>query len=259
MFIKSFAALGVVVGGALYAFGAFDAFPATVDGPPETVMAELIDLDVRELPGEPGTTAAAAGGVMPRFVTLRGDNMLEWRVMSGDKIATRMVATFEPVDEGTRTRITPFVERGDAPENFTSPAFRSEGLTMGLFQAALQAEIDEMVAPGWGPECDDLRDDLLYGPMPAGADVTNSIGAEGSDAREIAQGMSEGLSAISRLRRMHSELMKAGCNPDKAPGSFGGEFRRVDESMSFEGGGDGGWASDPIADDLQEDAGWGGN
>lgn len=249
MFLKAFASLGLLTTGSLYAFGAFDAFPATVDGSPEKVMAELADLHVREQPGEPGTSAEAAGGVTPRFIAMQGENLLEWRVMAGNQIAMRLVATFEPIDGGIRTRITPYVERGDAPDAYTPPAFRSTGLASGLFQAALQAEINEMNAPGWGPHCDKLRDEMLYAPGPEmNSDLALRQGSDGSgsDAERFAIGMQSGIGNIRKVQQMHRRLMEAGCNPDKAPGANGGEFREVTDrlgpvSSSAEGHEDSDW------------------
>jgi hypothetical protein len=216
--------LALLVGG-LYAFGGFDAYPRTVDGSPQDVMAELADLDIREMPGEPGSTAEAAGGVTPRIQLRRAPGRLEWVVLSGSQVATTMIARFEPVDGGARTRIVAEVLRGDAPEAFTSPAFRSEGVTLGLFQGALDAEIDEMVSPGWGPECDAISEELLAR----------------SQAAPIAEGNPFG--AIARVGGMHAELVARGCNPDKAPGA--GEFRPVSDSMN----GGGGFEDSPARDD----------
>lgn len=245
MFIKAFAGISVLTVGGLYAFGAFDSYPRTVDGSPEQVMASVADLDIREMPGEPGTTAEAAGGIKPRFVTQRSENRIDWVVMSGAQVATRMYATFEPIDGGARTRITPYVVRGDAPDERTSSAFQSEGITMGLFMSAMDAEIAEMTTPGWGPECDELRDELLYG----GATAASQAGQ--SDNKFAA-----GLGAIGAVHRMHQELIAAGCNPDNAPGS-NGEFVQVTSQLepSTSGFSDGSPDSGSFNDGLSDD--WG--
>lgn len=226
--IKALGGVSALLVGGLYALGAFDAYPRTVDGSPQEVMAELADLDIRELPGEPGSTAEAAGGVLPRIQLRRAPDRLEWVVLSGSQVATTMIARFEAVDGGARTRISAWVERGNAPDTFTSPAFRSEGMTLGLFQGALDAELDEMVAPGWGPECDALNERIMLG----------------SDADPV--GRDNPLGAIARVRGMHAELVARGCNPDKAPGA--GEFRPVSNRM---GSGDdgGGFEDNPARDD----------
>jgi hypothetical protein len=180
----------------------FDAYPRVVDGSPTTVMASLADLDVRELPGEPGRTAEAAGGIKPRFQLGRSPNQLRWTVYSGVEVATRMIATFEPVDGGRRTRIVAAVERGDAPDSRISPAFRSTGITLGLFHAALDTEIAEMTASGWGEHCDALHDKLL--PV---------------DGMPV---MGGALGAIAKLRMAQTELQAAGCNIFKMPSADAG-------------------------------------
>ncbi|MEW4449239.1 hypothetical protein [Qipengyuania sp. JC766] len=215
--------------------GCSDQFPKVVDGSPARLMDELADLDIRELPGEPGSTADAAGGVMPVFRTKRGADRIEWIVTSNSQVAMTMTAMFEPVDGGKRTRITPYIERGPAPDSQVSPAFTDSGVTMGLFQMALQRELDEMIAGGWGPECEDLRDRLLYG-EPGDEMAATNVGP----------------GAIVAVNKLHKDLMAAGCNPDMAPGT-GGEFREVSSEMS-----DGsGWADDPAASDPDADGGWG--
>lgn len=212
-----------------------DLFPKEVEGSPAKVMNEFADLDIRELPGSPGTTAEAAGGVTPIFTTRRHGNRIEWVVTSGSQVAMTMIATFDPVDGGKRTLVTPSIERGPAPDEFVSPAFRDRGVTMGLFQSALQAELDEMNAPGWDPHCDELRDQLF---ATADGGLPNDVGL--------------GPQAIAKLHKINRELLAAGCNPDKAPGAGEG-FRRVESQMDdvpFGEGGSDGWAT-------SEDGGWG--
>lgn len=194
----------------LYFGGAFDVYPRVVDGSPAAVMESLADLDVREMPGGPGSSADAAGGIKPRFQLVRSPGRLEWTVYSGTEVATRMTATFEPVDDGSRTRIVATVERGDAPESRISPAFRSTGITLGLFHMALDTEIAEMTAPGWGDHCDALRDKLL-------PNDGTSMAADAFDA-------------IARLHKAQAELLAAGCNIDKAPGANEG-FRNTTSTM----------------------------
>jgi len=196
-----------VVGTALYLTGTFDTsgYPRTVEAPPGKVMAALADLDIREQPGSPGSTAV--GGTTPRFRLVRGDGRLDWVVMSGSQVATTMTATFEPDGEG-RTRISAWVERGDAPEAQTSPAFRSEGLTLALFSAALDTEIDEMTAIGWGPECDGIRDELL-GPTALASEGMAMEAADTLPERMVAVG-----GAAAGIARIHRQLLERGCNPD---------------------------------------------
>jgi hypothetical protein len=209
MAVKNWVFGTVAVATGLYFGGVFDAKPRVVAGSPATVMASLADLDVREMPGEPGSTAEAAGGIKPRFQLDRSPNRLEWTVYSGTEVATRMIATFEPVD-GDRTQIVATVERGDAPDSRISPAFRSTGMTLGLFNMALDTEIAEMTAPGWGDHCDALRDKLLS-----------------TDGMTVAGGS---LGTIAKLHSAQAELLAAGCNIDKAPGAGEG-FRRTTSTM----------------------------
>lgn len=56
----------------------------------------------------------------------------EMYVMNGDKVATGMTAQFVPVNGGKAARISTSVDRGHAPDDFVSPAFRSRGLTLAL-------------------------------------------------------------------------------------------------------------------------------
>lgn len=210
--VVKFGVLGITAAATgLYFGGVFETYPRVVDGSPAAVMASLADLDLREIPGGPGSTAEAAGGIKPRFQLGRAPNKLEWTVYSGTQVATRMTATFEPVDGGRRTRIVASVERGDAPDNRISPAFRSTGTTLGLFQTALDTEITEMTAPGWGEHCDELHDKLF----PQG------------DAGPVTTGA---LDAIARLQSAQAELKAAGCNIDKMPGANSG-FRQTTSSM----------------------------
>ncbi|WP_254557910.1 hypothetical protein, partial [Salmonella enterica] len=80
-------------------------------------------LDVRNEPGSPGTDPSRSGGVLPDFKLEREPGKMTWLVMAGDKVATRMIATLEPIKDGAATRIKASVERGDAPDDITSPAF----------------------------------------------------------------------------------------------------------------------------------------
>jgi len=242
--LKSIAVIAAGVAGSLYVSGAFDPYPRTVEGDPQAVMASLADLDIREQPGAPGSTAASAGGVKPVFRMVRSANRIDWIVLSGSEIATTMTATFEPVGEG-RTRIAAWVERGDAPDERTSPAFRSEGLTFALFQSALNAEINEISAGGWRPECDAIRDELMLDLAPEAA------------AMEKAGSVTDGIVAVGgaavRLAGVRRELVARGCNPnapDPAAGPDG--FVRVRDTMGGRGGSGGGFSSDEEVDRAGE-------
>jgi len=249
--LKSVGLVAAGVVGSLYASGAFDTYPRTVDGSPEAVMAELADLDIREQPGAPGSTAESAGGIKPVFRVIRGRNRIDWVVLSGAEVATTMTATFEPVGDGTETRIAAFVTRGDAPDERTSPAFRSEGLTLGLFEAALDSEIAEMLAPGdWGPECDAIQEELMLELEPHG------------EAMATADSVTEGIVAVggaaAGLAQVRRELIARGCNPD-APNPRAGPdgFAPVSDEMGRGGGGSADYGSPADEDDPPADD-WGG-
>lgn len=265
MFLKSFALLGAATVGGAWAFGAFDEYPRTVEGSPETIMAELADLDIRELPGSPGTDAAAAGGVKPRFQLERGENRMDWFVMSGSQVATRMTAFLEPVDGGTNTRITYEIERGDSPDEMTSPAFRSESMTGSLFQLALNTEIDEINAPGWGPECDAIAQNIMGGVVGIGdPEAMANWEEKGDPADRIKQ---VGKVAL-KLGNARKEMLAAGCNPDikDAQGRGPDGFKRVTNTVgesSGEWGDDGSSVTDSYANlkerrrEQEEQTDWG--
>jgi hypothetical protein len=137
----------LVLGGA-YFTGAFDGgYSRTVDRPPAEVIAQLEHLDITRQPGNPGTDPSRSGGIQPLFRHDASDHGIVFTVMSGDKVAVTMTADVTPLDGGKRSRVTAHVARGDAPDDFVSPAFRSTGLTMGLFAMALEDELNELTAP----------------------------------------------------------------------------------------------------------------
>lgn len=127
---KGLVALLVLVFAGGWLAGAFgtQTCSRTVSRPPAQVMAAMEHLDLTAQPGAPGSTAAAAGGAKPLFRLSRAADRMTWFVMSGDKVATAMTATFEPVYEGRSTLIRTFVERGDTPDDFVSrPPFDRRG------------------------------------------------------------------------------------------------------------------------------------
>lgn len=144
---RTIAVAAPVLLGGWYLFGGSSGYSRVVDRPPEEVAAALEDLDIREQPGSPGTDASRSGGVMPLFSHARTADGMTWTVMSGKDVAVTMTAHLTPVDGGKRTKVTATVARGNSPDDFTSPAFRSTGITMGLFGMALESELDELTAP----------------------------------------------------------------------------------------------------------------
>lgn len=248
MSVKLFGMLAPLALGGLWMGGAFGAgFEREVDGAPGEVMSSLADLDIREQPGEPGTDPSRAGGVAPVFVLDRTARSMSWTVMSGERVATRMTAFFDPVEDGRRTRVTAQVERGDAPDQFVSPAFRSEGITMGLFAMALDTELNERIAPqgAWGPHCDELL---------ARFEAQNMGDERLHRPSSVTEGVAATAGVAIRLASMEKKLLANGCNPDRPAGDFRPVSNMMGEGGSSGAGGagwnsgsgddGGGWASD---------------
>ena len=57
-----------------------------------------------------------------------------------------MFADVQDLGDG-RSKVVARVERGNAPDDFTAPAFRSESTTMMLFSMALEDELNRMTLP----------------------------------------------------------------------------------------------------------------
>ena len=230
---KGLVALLVLVFAGGWLVGAFgtQAYSRTVSRPPAQVMAALERLDLTAEPGAPGSTAAAAGGVKPLFRLARQGDRMTWYVMSGDKVATTMTATFEPVDEGRATLIRTFVERGDAPDDFVSPAFRSKGLTMALFGMAIEGQVNRLVQPAAASPEDCQK--LLDGFTDAGIARFEAGAAQRPEG--FRQGMAEGAKNIMRLHAMEAELRRNGCDTDGNSGAF----RPVESQMTATDTGDG--------------------
>ncbi|HEU0043094.1 MAG TPA: hypothetical protein VFQ64_00835 [Sphingomonas sp.] len=218
---KSIAAVLLLVFAGGYFVGAFgpQAYSRTVSRPPAQVMAALEDLDLTAQPGAPGSTAQAAGGVKPLFRLQRDGNRMTWWVMSGDKVATAMTATFEPADDGRATLIRTSVERGDAPDDFVSPAFRSKGLTMALFAMALEGEVNKLVQPAAASaeDCQKLLDGF----------TDHNLAAIGERPEGFRQGMAEGAKNIMRLHAMEAEMRRNGCDTNQD-----GDFQPVQQQMA---------------------------
>lgn len=183
-------------------------YSRVVDRPPAQVAAALADLDIRDQPGVPGTDASASGGVLPTFTVERAADSVTWLVMSGDKVAVRMIAHLQPVDGGARTKVTAEVERGDAPDDYVSPAFRSKGVTMGLFSMALEDDLDELVFPAkeWGPRCDEIM---------ARFEQRNAANFDQHNPQSLGQAFAGSSKAVMSIAAMDKELEAAGC-PQKA-------------------------------------------
>eukprot|EP01035_Chromulina_nebulosa_P031415 gene31415-41887_t len=220
--MKAFAVLALLLGLGGYFAGAFGGagYSRTVGKPQAQVMRALSDLDITAQPGAPGSTAAAAGGVKPEIRLETADDHMTWYVMSGKQVATRMTATFKPLDSGRQTRIEASVERGDAPDDFVSPAFRSKGLTLALFSMALEGEFNKLTAPPRAdPEtCARMMEQFRDGNLAAG----------GTDRPEnLSQAMGATARTVIRLNAMEAELRRAGCPTDND-----GTFHPVESHMA---------------------------
>src|SRR4051812_24547155 len=149
---------------AAYFMGAFGStgYDRVVNASPAEVRSALADLDITRAPGAPGSTATSSGD-MPLFqLTEQGDDMI-WTVTSGNAVAVRMIAHLESVDGGTKTHVTAEVQRGNAPDDAVSPAFRSTSTTLGLFGLVLEDELNDLtrVAGLSVQECRELGQKLL--------------------------------------------------------------------------------------------------
>ena len=206
-------------------------YSRTVDRPPAEVAAAIADLDIRQAPGSPGTDPMASGGELPTFVVETTPTAVNYVVMAHGEVAVRMIARLTPIDGGRLTRVTASVERGPAPDDYVSPAFRSTGITLGLFAAMLEDEIDDLVFKigPWGPHCDEVMArfetrNMANGGMHQPSGLTDAVA-----------GTAKAVMSISMLDK---ELKAAGCpqnaNAD-APRDKDG-FIEVKDTMSAGGG-----------------------
>ena len=131
-----------------------------------------------------------------------------------------MTANFEPLDGGVRTRVTTSVARGDAPDDVVSPAFRSTGITSGLFALAVEGELNKLTDPPHAAAADcrkmieDWRDAAIDDPRPR--DEPHSLG----------QAISAGARNVIKLQAMEDALRRRGC-----PIDGGGKFKDVSSEM----------------------------
>jgi hypothetical protein len=152
--------------------------------------------------------------------------------MSGDQVAVRMIAIVEPAAGGKHSVVSAEVERGDAPDDFVSPAFRSTGIAMGLFSMALEGELNDLTALPASDQavCDALMERFEMENMAAGfAERPESLTKAVGNTAKIA----------IRLHAMEAELRRNGCPTDHRT-----DFTEVSDEMSKgEGGREG-----PIVD-----------
>lgn len=222
MFLKTVAvALPVVLGG-MYVSGSLGhrSWSRDVGRPQGEVMAALSDLSITDQPGAPGTDPSRSGGVPSVFRLDRTADSMRWTVMSGDKVAVTMTADFAPA-AGGGTHVTAHVERGNAPDDFVVPAFRSTGVTLGLFSMALEGKLNRLTAPTTADQagCDRLQEQFEAGNLAAGA---------GDRAQGLKEAMGATASTIVRLNGYKAERRRLGCAD---PGNDGA-FRPVSDTMS---------------------------
>lgn len=240
MLLRNFGFFILFITGAGYFTGAlgFGAYSREVGRPPAEVMEALADLDITAQPGSPGTDPSRSGGVQPVFRLEREADRMIWTVMSGEQVAVRMIAVVKPANDGKHSLVTAQVERGDAPDDFVSPAFRSEGITMGLFGMALEAELNRLTAPPLADQavCDALMADFEAGNMAAGF-------AERPDNLPDAVGNTAKMAI--RLHAMEAELRRNGCPTERRR-----DFTEVSDEMSK--GGQSGMASQaPVPEPVE--------
>jgi hypothetical protein len=237
MLLKSCGGLLMLVTGLSYATGGlgFGGYTREVGRPPAEVMEALADLDITAQPGSPGTDPSRSGGVQPVFLLERAPDRMIWSVMSGDQVAVRMIAIVEPVQGGKHSRVTAEVERGDAPDDFVSPAFRSTGITMGLFGMALEEELNELTAP---PLADQAKCDALMAEFEAG----NMAAGFGERPDNLQQAVGNTAKIAIRLHAMEAELRRNGC-PTQHRRDFG---EASDEMSKGSGGREGPFVDIPV-------------
>ena len=119
----------------------------------------------------------------------------------------------EPTDGGRHTKVTAEVERGDAPDDYVAPAFRSTSLTRSLFGMVLDQELDEMnVTQARDSEtCQKIMEDFE---------------ASGPQWGEDQRGFGGVAKTALRLNALESKLKAAGC-----PTGFQGKFEPVSSQM----------------------------
>lgn len=204
------------------------AYTREVGRPQAQVMAALEDLDITDQPGAPGS--APQSGVKPLFRLEKAADHMTWYVMSGDKVAVAMTAHFEPLDKGTKTRVRASVQRGDAPDDFVSPAFRSTGLTMGLFGMALEGELNRLTMPSFDPaRCAEVlqrfEDEGIERAMAGGHEQPQNLG----------QAIGQTSQSMIRLGAMEAEMRRNGCPTDAKPSEAGAMRSAMGQAAMREG------------------------
>lgn len=217
--IRALCGAAALAMGGYYMAGGMWSYSRIVDRPPTEVAAALEDLDIRDQPGSPGTDPARSGGVLPVFAHSRTADGVAWTVMSGKDVAVTMTAHLTPVDGGKRTKVTVSVVRGNAPDDFVSPAFRSKGVTTGLFTMAVDSELDELTAP---PPADPATCAALYERF----EEANLASADLQHQDGLKDAIGDVATAGTRIAAYQAEARRIGC-----PAGLHGEIREVQSRM----------------------------
>lgn len=182
-------------------------YSRTVDRPPAEVAAAIADLDIREAPGSPGTDPMASGGTLPTFTVESAPDHISYVVMAHGQVAVRMTAWLKPLDGGRRTKVTTSVERGPAPDDYVSPAFRSTGITLGLFSTLLEDQLDDLVfkVGPWGPHCEAVM---------ARFEARNMANTDQHSPSGLTAAFAGTAKAAMSISMLDKELKAAGCPPN---------------------------------------------
>lgn len=195
-FLFMYAPLG---GLALYFSGVFGGdYSRVVDRPPAVVAEALQNMDFDPAAGAPDNASR-----LMKFS--RTSNELVWSVMSGGEIATEMIVDLEPLENGTKTRVTAHVERGAAADDKITPVFRSEGATLGLLAVSLENRLDRLTSPSISPEkCQEIIDSMNRGAPEFSVQ---------SNPRNLGDAIGMHAEQTVRLNALMSELKRNGCHP----------------------------------------------
>jgi hypothetical protein len=206
MFVRALVGAAAVTGIGLYLHQAFGpSYSRNVGATPSEVRNALEDLDIRNAPGAPASDPSRSGGVAPTFQLSEAGNDMVWTIMSGNKVAVRLIAHLTPTDGGQHTKVTADVERGDAPDDYVAPAFRSTSLTRSLFGMVLDQELDQMnvTQTADSEACKKIMADFEAGTPPP----------------EQQTGFGGVAHTAIRLSALESQLKAAGC-PTGGSGNF---------------------------------------
>lgn len=216
--LKVVAGMGAVLGALAY-FAQDEGYARTVAAPPEAVAAALSDLDVTDAPGSPGSDPMRSGGLPSDFVLTREGSDLVWTVTNGGQVAVRLIAHLEPAPGG-KTRVTLDYERGEAPDDHVAPAFRSRGISLGLFAMVMEDELDRLTTPPgeWTEKCDAIMERF------EAEGISQFDGAPPPDDLKTAIGHTA--KTAMRLAALEKELKLKGC-----PTGFRDDFRPISNEM----------------------------